>query len=869
MKNLHAFLVAVLVGLTSFTVSAQALPGKAVKKVSPENLKSLVVSEKTPFGDFTEAALKTVMAPSVKSLSNKAPRKVTPLITTAPEGTVKYYNRAGGSYYRSKTVDSQSGSMITIVFCANNDVYILNPLSGALTNTYVKGTLEGNKIIVPLPQTIYNFSGYNLELAWLDISAYLDGTASSYYDAAIIADRSNTEAVFTIEDGVISLQGSSSSYVLAGVYDDDEMWYGAADFESVYTEATLEETITPPTGIAPVTYYYSGTSYYSNADHNFSSTVQVVKDGNDVYIRGLATGDASYEILPDAWAKGTLSGNKLTIPQGQYMGLYSGNAIYLLGYQNSAAGDITFTYDADEETFTLDNILVVNGKSDAIYYYTYTKAGAVISLTEPEPEPGLELVEVPSTATIENDWTIEASGNKSLNQATSVAFDGNDVYIQGIPYYFKDSWIKGTISNGVASFPSGQFVGADSYGNEFICSIDGSDIQFSYDAENKIFTLTSAYILETDEALYNSNSTNVWCYYTSMKVYKGEAEKPEVVEVPEGLQTEDYVWTGNNLEFDDDENPVTTPFTNFIKVGFDGNDVYVQGLCADLPDAWVKGTINGTTATFATGQYFGVDDRLAYYGYTYPHYFMGYGENGVQDVVFTFNPEAKSFVSEDYIIDNEYKDEMNYYLIYTDNAWNAFTESAGKPAAPSVTGWKLEETSYPVVHFDIPLEDVSGNPMNPNKVFYRVFIDIEREVQQLSFTPEDYENLSETLLEIPYNFDDDWDIYKGGASVYLNQNLDFAAINQIGVQVVYYGGMSLPSGAIRRAPVADNESEIVWAEVKPYTIVGVTDAIATSQVKSVRYYNAAGISSDKPFDGINIVVKRMSDGSTVVEKVRK
>ena len=41
-----------------------------------------------------------------------------------------------------------------------------------------------------------------------------------------------------------------------------------------------------------------------------------------------------------------------------------------------------------------------------------------------------------------------------------------------------------------------------------------------------------------------------------------------------------------------------------IRVAIVGNDIYVSGLCPQFTSGWVKGTISGTTATFATGQYY-------------------------------------------------------------------------------------------------------------------------------------------------------------------------------------------------------------------------------------------------------------------------
>lgn len=54
-------------------------------------------------------------------------------------------------------------------------------------------------------------------------------------------------------------------------------------------------------------------------------------------------------------------------------------------------------------------------------------------------------------------------------------------------------------------------------------------------------------------------------------------------------------------------------------------------------------------------------------------------------------------------------------------------------------------------------------------------------------------------------------------------------------------------------------------------ITGIEDIIngASTTVKAVRYYNATGIESDKPFDGVNIIVTEMTDGSRIVNKELK
>ena len=55
-----------------------------------------------------------------------------------------------------------------------------------------------------------------------------------------------------------------------------------------------------------------------------------------------------------------------------------------------------------------------------------------------------------------------------------------------------------------------------------------------------------------------------------------------------------------------------------------------------------------------------------------------------------------------------------------------------------------------------------------------------------------------------------------------------------------------------------------WREIPTsiYELRAVTEVSTT-------YINAQGIQSDKPFDGMNIVITRYSDGSTTTSKVIK
>ena len=47
---------------------------------------------------------------------------------------------------------------------------------------------------------------------------------------------------------------------------------------------------------------------------------------------------------------------------------------------------------------------------------------------------------------------------------------------------------------------------------------------------------------------------------------------------------------------------------------------------------------------------------------------------------------------------------------------------------------------------------------------------------------------------------------------------------------------------------------------------GIEQPTAAKQVEGVRYYNACGQASERPFSGVNICVTRYTDGTTSVTK---
>lgn len=119
----------------------------------------------------------------------------------------------------------------------------------------------------------------------------------------------------------------------------------------------------------------------------------------------------------------------------------------------------------------------------------------------------------PSTATIEvwdisttftyND-TNEGWIEQDFPSSVQVAFDGNNVYIQGLSYWVPGAWVKGTFNSAKTqvTFSSPQYYGTDSYGDNWFVGRNGTsssssavDVVFNYnEALNKLTLANGTYI---------------------------------------------------------------------------------------------------------------------------------------------------------------------------------------------------------------------------------------------------------------------------------------------------------------------------------------------------------------------------------------
>ena len=411
--------------------------------------------------------------------------------------------------------------------------------------------------------------------------------------------------------------------------------------------------------------------------------------------------------------------------------------------------------------------------------------------------------------------------NPCVGGLCEVVFGQDDkVYLKNIiSQVALPGWIEGTRSGSTITFTLPQTVH----------SIDGDDyyaMLMAYDADDMTYygvdgeqTLTLSYDAATGSISSNDDlSTGLlvvgladmdgyWTGYADWTFTMTEITD-EPVEAPEELQTEQFIVKADG-------------FSGCVaNVGFLGSDVYVQGIFPDMPEAWVKGTINGDKAVFKNGQFLGADFenlRVQYLisataestyvedpewgDYTETVYYLS-----DEDITFDYDAATKTFTGTNLFVVNAGRQEVSYADIYENCVIEPFVEVAATPMAPSdVTLYEEGYDSYAmgfgwgVIEFNQYCNDEDGNYILPDKLSYQLWIRVNGKEMPLVLHTYDYMNLEEDgMTEIPYTYSDNWDIMAEDAYHYAYYYV--VGPEAYGVQAIY------------RGQGEEHRSEIVWAD---------------------------------------------------------
>jgi len=458
---------------------------------------------------------------------------------TEVEGEPTTYTREGKAYYPKKYGDdnyiyegNQGGSM-TIVFGADRQVYLQDPVYGYTHGTYVKGTLseDGKTITVVLPQVLYDNSGIDVILA----------VGKFDEDQKIFKrDETITEVIYDIieneESQTLSLRLTDKMTPLGNFWSDNDEFAGRGEWSTVLTkyiektettEVSQEEKEQLVTEDHPL-----GGAFWQDGTCKFLDDAKIwvaTKEGSDtILVQGLVP------MLPEVWAKGLKKDGVVTFPV-QLLTVKNDQKYFLAGLSGDGQNLAPFTLDYDENlgSYTAESKLIINNSdlnynnSTILGEYTGIYVGERPALVQlPEGYDPANIMEMPYEATYNN-----GQGKTETAGVVNVLFHGEDIYIQGLIKNTPEGWLKGQFNQTQEDvfFPLGQYMGYDAFGNVYAVGdqLDQKDlnplavvddpaaIRLSYDSDNQSFRLMNnlyashqAYEINRDDIIYAGMTIN-------------------------------------------------------------------------------------------------------------------------------------------------------------------------------------------------------------------------------------------------------------------------------------------------------------------------------------------------------------------------
>ena len=684
-----------------------------------------------------------------------------PQVVELPKGLAVTEHAFNGITNRGAAVERTVG----IAF-DGDDMYIRG-MGQTNESTWVKGTKNADGDYV-FPK------GQDLGLYYGEDRLFFVGYANEVFtDPVLKVDAASGVYEFTT-DVIENADYTDKSYYV--------LWINAGSTINM-AEAGQEvyEPVTVPEGLKTEVYSFSATDYFDKV--TVSRSLNVGFDGEDVYVQGLS------ETIPEAWVKGTLDGDVVTFASGQYLGQYSGNDLWFIGYNMDSGGVSNYTMIYDEETFTFTNSV----ENELFGINTY-KAKVSSSLYEfyhtVTIKKVTEKVATPATPSI-TAMNFSVYGDIAEFSIPTIDVNGDGLVVDKLSYkiyYDEGDGQAKEVTFTTDLYPKlSEDMTVVPYG--FLDSVDEEGNPRGYDF------YASAVYLNMDHSS--------WTRVGIQSIYAGGGETsaseigwytitwPQEIQLPEGAEVTAYSFEGSYYNRNGN-----VEFTKAVNVAMVGDDVYVQGVGRASETAWIKGTKNPETGayTFAKGQYMGLYEGSDGDSYLF---LLGYSDMlGVMDAKMTYDEETGVFTTTTEFVENaDYTDKL-YFLTRIVAGAQIKPVDGNTPAVPATPS--IDHIAYyntgSVAEFTVPTQSVDGKPIVAEQLAYRLYYDEGDGVaKEVVFTTDLYECLEEDMTVIPYGFLDDldeegtpvgYDFYEN--AVYLNMSISNWA--RVGIQTIYTAG---------------------------------------------------------------------------------
>lgn len=365
--------------------------------------------------------------------------------------------------------------------------------------------------------------------------------------------------------------------------------------------------------------------------------------------------------------------------------------------------------------------------------------------------------------------------------------------------YFKDitcslnvkTWLKGRIDNDTIRIPFGQSLAY--YRGQYEVffapmSFDDSTGVLLPQEEFKLVIKGDSLVAPMlGEDLYQAAAGYVYINddtqgALSLDVDHGmRALNASFVEAPADIEPEEYIYnyttSRGNL------------FKRKVNVKKSGNELYLQ-LSTCATEAYVKATIEGNTGKnvkVESGQPI-TDSTFVYlYSLADPVYNPETGElsdftPATEGCRLYWDEENHTLSSDSMLLGVDYLDGMQMCMdfIFHPTMVPYAGDVLAEPIAPFLSQVSIaEDMMFKYICFYQPALDVDSNYINVDKLTYSIYINDTL----LTFTPEEYQSLSEPTTEIPYFHKDNFDFYVYGEQHYVY--LYAPNISSVGVQSIY------------------------------------------------------------------------------------
>lgn len=442
---------------------------------------------------------------------------------------------------------------------------------------------------------------------------------------------------------------------------------------------------------------------------------------------------------------------------------------------------------------------------------------------------------------------------------SSIVIDGDDMYIHNVirEYPGIDSWVKGQFTeDGVVEFEFPQPVAVDPntgttlYASMVKAGIKEGIIALVPDTESPCLKLKSNETRDKFSQIMPSVSDDdIRGEYLGMiglvdaeGTFMSYAEQNVSYEIwnklPE-IPSADIATLSYTGEYKDNWNDT---FKRLVKIGIEGKDAWIRGLCDALPEAWIKGSVREDgSIVLDSKQYLGVaNDYL---------YFMSGVEkdaSGSYSIVpsVELKPVEGGYEAAGSMVFNLGCNRVFLGIMLQDLKLSLVVDSDPIPVNPEFGDpeWDAND-GMGVADVLILPESVDGQALDPENLFYRVFFDGELAALE-------YDDNDNPITDLKYGKESDLILFMYDWHFIIF----FEPLKSIGVQSVY--------------KVGDKEycSDIVTYEFQSSEVSDISGE--AKDVVSEYYYSMDGTQLANP-TGICIRKVIYSDGSASVSKIMR